>query len=66
MSPSSDSKDGPGSTYYDANYGNFQTELYTEIRREAFGEDIGQNSWLTAREKWRRHSSGSVAAKRCA
>lgn len=32
-------------------YGNFQTELYSEIRREAFGEDIGQNSWLTAGEQ---------------
>jgi 2-polyprenyl-3-methyl-5-hydroxy-6-metoxy-1,4-benzoquinol methylase len=38
-------------THYDANYGNFQTELYSEIRREAFGEDIGQNSWLTADEQ---------------
>jgi len=28
---------------YDANYGNFQTELYAEIRREAFGEDLRQN-----------------------
>jgi 2-polyprenyl-3-methyl-5-hydroxy-6-metoxy-1,4-benzoquinol methylase len=36
--------------HYDANYGNFQTELYEQIRREAFGEDIGQNSWLTADE----------------
>jgi len=36
--------------HYDASYGNFQTELYAEIRREAFGEDIGQNSWLTAGE----------------
>jgi 2-polyprenyl-3-methyl-5-hydroxy-6-metoxy-1,4-benzoquinol methylase len=36
--------------HYDANYGNFQTELYEQIRREAFGEDIGQNSWLTAEE----------------
>src|SRR5215469_13069496 len=36
---------------YDANYGNFQTGLYTEIRQEAFGEDIGQNSWLTADEQ---------------
>jgi ubiquinone/menaquinone biosynthesis C-methylase UbiE len=35
---------------YDANYGNFQTSLYEEIRKEAFGEDIGQNSWLTADE----------------
>ena len=31
--------------------GNFQTELYEQIRREAFGEDIGQNSWLTANEQ---------------
>jgi 2-polyprenyl-3-methyl-5-hydroxy-6-metoxy-1,4-benzoquinol methylase len=38
-------------TYYYANYGNFQTELYSEIRREAFGEDIGQNSWLTVEEQ---------------
>ena len=37
--------------HYDANYGNFQTELYAEIRREAFGEDIGQSSWITADEQ---------------
>jgi len=37
--------------HYNANYGNFQKELYAEIRREAFGEDIGQNSWLTAEEQ---------------
>lgn len=40
----------PGS-HYDAHYGNFQSSLYEEIRREAFGEDIGQNSWLTADEQ---------------
>ncbi len=37
--------------HYDANYGNFQTELYSQIRQEAFGEDIGQNSWLTSDEQ---------------
>jgi hypothetical protein len=37
--------------HYDANYGNFQTDLYAQIRREAFGEDIGQNSWLTSNEQ---------------
>ncbi len=37
--------------HYDANYGNFQTELYANIRREAFGEDIGQSSWLTSDEQ---------------
>ena len=30
---------------YDAAYENFQSDLYEQIRREAFGEDIGQNSW---------------------
>ena len=40
----------PISTQYNTNYGNFQTALYAEIRREAFGEDVGQNSWITADE----------------
>lgn len=40
----------PPAGHYDSNYGNFQTELYAQIRQEAFGEDIGQNSWLTADE----------------
>jgi ubiquinone/menaquinone biosynthesis C-methylase UbiE len=38
-------------SHYDANYGSFQAELYAQIRQEAFGEDIGQNSWLTAQEQ---------------
>jgi 2-polyprenyl-3-methyl-5-hydroxy-6-metoxy-1,4-benzoquinol methylase len=37
--------------HYDANYKNFQADLYADIRQEAFGEDIGQNSWLTADEQ---------------
>jgi ubiquinone/menaquinone biosynthesis C-methylase UbiE len=37
--------------HYDANYGNFQTDIYAEIRREAFGVDIGQSSWITAEEQ---------------
>jgi SAM-dependent methyltransferase len=41
----------PSAGHYNANYGNFQTELYAQIRHEAFGEDIGQNSWLTADEQ---------------
>ena len=40
----------PSVDYYDANYGNFKSELYAQIRREAFGDDIGQSSWLTADE----------------
>ena len=41
----------PSADYYNANYGNFQAEVYAQIRREAFGEDIGQNSWLTSDEQ---------------
>jgi 2-polyprenyl-3-methyl-5-hydroxy-6-metoxy-1,4-benzoquinol methylase len=51
VDPIPKSKGEKGGTYYDANYGNFQAELYSEIRREAFGDDIGQNSWLTAEEQ---------------
>jgi cyclopropane fatty-acyl-phospholipid synthase-like methyltransferase len=41
----------PSAGHYNANYGNFETELYAQIRHEAFGEDIGQNSWLTSHEQ---------------
>jgi SAM-dependent methyltransferase len=41
----------PAAGHYHTNYGNFQTELYAQIRQEAFGQDIGQNSWLTAEEQ---------------
>ena len=41
----------PSAGHYNANYENFQTELYAQIRHEAFGEDIGQNSWLTSDEQ---------------
>ncbi|MFW6192958.1 MAG: class I SAM-dependent methyltransferase [Gemmatimonadota bacterium] len=36
---------------YGTSYGAFATELYAEVRREAFGEDLGQNGWLTAEEQ---------------
>ena len=36
---------------YSVTYGSFASELSAEIRREAFGEDIGQNSWTTAPEQ---------------
>jgi len=47
----SETAKSPASGHYDANYGNFQTDLYAQIRRDAFGEDIGQSSWLTADEQ---------------
>jgi len=37
--------------HYRAAYGNFASELYAEIRADAFGEDIGQQSWLSAEEQ---------------
>ncbi len=46
-----ESKSVPPAGHYNANYGNFETELYTQVRQEAFGEDIGQNSWLTTDEQ---------------
>jgi cyclopropane fatty-acyl-phospholipid synthase-like methyltransferase len=53
VDPTTRSKTDETGIYYDTNYGNFETELYSEIRREAFGEDLGQNSWLTADEQER-------------
>jgi len=41
----------PGSVdLYDSAYGNFAAEVLYQIRRDAFDEDIGQNSWLTTDE----------------
>jgi ubiquinone/menaquinone biosynthesis C-methylase UbiE len=38
------------SNFYNLTYGHFTHPALAEIRRETFGEDIGQNSWLTAEE----------------
>ena len=35
---------------YNSTYGNFKEQALTEIRRETYGEDIGQNSWITTDE----------------
>ena len=37
--------------FYDSHYGNFARETFAAIRAEVFGEDIGQNGWLTADEQ---------------
>jgi SAM-dependent methyltransferase len=36
--------------HYDAQYAGFGSSLYADIRRETFGEDLGQNGWLTSPE----------------
>jgi SAM-dependent methyltransferase len=43
----------PSVDLYSVSYGQFATRLYGEIRRETWGEDIGQNGWLTADEQQR-------------
>jgi ubiquinone/menaquinone biosynthesis C-methylase UbiE len=35
---------------YNSTYGNFKEQVLTEIRQETYGEDIGQNSWITTDE----------------
>src|SRR3954451_17832260 len=35
---------------YGASYGSFERDVYAEVRRAAWGEEIGQNSWLTRAE----------------
>ena len=35
---------------YDTTYSNFANNVMAAVRRETFGEDIGQNSWLTITE----------------
>lgn len=35
---------------YDSAYGNFEAAILEQVRRETFGEDIGQNSWITTDE----------------
>jgi SAM-dependent methyltransferase len=36
--------------HYSAHYRDFAAEVYGDVRREAFGVDVGQNSWLTLDE----------------
>ena len=35
---------------FDSTYGHFTEDVLAAIRRETFGQDIGQNSWLTVDE----------------
>jgi cyclopropane fatty-acyl-phospholipid synthase-like methyltransferase len=40
------------SAFYDRAYGGFRLGARERVRQETYGEDLGQNSWLTA-EEWR-------------
>lgn len=35
---------------YDRHYGNLSDDAQAEVRRETYGEDLGQASWITAKE----------------
>jgi ubiquinone/menaquinone biosynthesis C-methylase UbiE len=35
---------------YDSAYGNYEAEVYRQIRVETYGEDLGQTSWVTSEE----------------
>src|SRR5574341_135263 len=48
---------------YNSTYGNFKEQVLTEVRQETYGEDIGQNSWITTDEydtfySWLKLSTG--------
>jgi SAM-dependent methyltransferase len=47
---------------YDNVYGDFASRAETEVRRAAFGEDIGQSSWLTAQDWLRFADEAEVQA----
>jgi SAM-dependent methyltransferase len=40
----------PVPDHYGAQYRDFAADVYAEFRRAAFGQDVGQNSWLTVDE----------------
>lgn len=50
--PNLASTTSPEVRLYDATYGEFDLDARRRVRLETYGEDIGQNGWLTA-EEWR-------------
>ncbi len=51
--PDNEQASAADSEFYDTTYAGFAEQLNATIRSEAFGEEIGQNSWLTADEQRR-------------
>jgi ubiquinone/menaquinone biosynthesis C-methylase UbiE len=43
---------GGAGSFYSRTYGGFQLEARERVRQQTYGEDLGQNSWLTA-DEWR-------------
>src|SRR5207245_993118 len=40
----------PGVDLYNTAYGNYERDLYREVRVETYGEDFGKTSWVTTEE----------------
>src|SRR5207253_10894337 len=40
----------PGVDLYNTAYGNYERDIYREVRLETYGEDFGQTSWVTTEE----------------
>src|SRR5437899_607841 len=51
MSPRESQEPAKKVDLYEATYARFDEAVYREVRREAWGEDIGQNGWITVREQ---------------
>src|SRR5215470_6554602 len=35
---------------YNSSYGNYELDVYRQVRIETYGEDLGQTSWVTTEE----------------
>jgi ubiquinone/menaquinone biosynthesis C-methylase UbiE len=40
----------PGVDVYNTSYGNYEWDVYRDVRLETYGEDYGQTSWVTTEE----------------
>jgi SAM-dependent methyltransferase len=40
----------PGVDVYNTSYGNYERDVYRDVRLETYGEDYGQTSWVTTEE----------------
>src|ERR1700745_1909020 len=40
---------------YDGEYGNYESDVYGQVRTETYGVDFGQTSWVTTEEAMQIH-----------
>lgn len=61
--PNTDANDHAAVPFYDATYSRFDRDVYREIRRVVWGDDIGQNGWVTTAEQDRFIRWCAISAK---